>query len=123
VVHCYEGKVKVYDDKKSTILLPEEKINITTDAEKEKFGKYDEAPLWVDSEINIKSKTVLEVVSMLEDIFSKKIILDLKIDLNSKYTGVINAENIDEALKTFTWPLKLEYFINGNEIKITKEHK
>lgn len=120
-VHCYTGKVKVTNGKNNSLLLPGEKINITTEIEKSKFEIYDDLPLWLDSEVVIKSKTVKQICQLLQEIYKKKIITDKGVDMEASFSGALNTQNIDEALKTFTWPLKLKYKINGDEVKILKE--
>jgi len=57
------------------------------------------------------------VIAELENQFDIKVEVDPSI-IDQKYTGFFKTGNLNEALFSVTWPMKMKYEVNGSTIKI-----
>lgn len=116
-VACTSGKVKVSNASKTfaKILLPGESIEL--DQDKETKSNFTQRHLWRKQKLEYSGADASTVIADIERQF------DLKIELKSSntmglFSGVIPLQNLEDALESFTWPLRLKYKINGNKVEI-----
>ncbi|WP_457615564.1 FecR family protein [Lutibacter sp.] len=96
-VVCYEGKVKVKNNKNSFILTPGKAVRILNGEIKETDKITQHAPTWILGESSFRSVPLKYVIDALEDQY--KINFDRKlIDESIIYTGSFSNKNLDIAL-------------------------
>lgn len=123
VVTCYTGKVAVNYKGKSVILLPNEKSDFNLPSFKETLDLKDDMPLWVGGLVKFENAALKDVITEIENIYKVEVAIDDSILDGQKYTGAIVKNNIEKAMKSVTWPLHLNYSLEGNLITIEKKEK
>ncbi len=110
-VNCDEGKVQVYSNKiPKTILIAGES-----------FTAYQEAGSIIKKN-NMTKITDLPLSEILKDIektFEVKFISN-EIDLTQKHTSGYQHDNLENAIKTISMSLNIQYTIQGSEVTLSK---
>ncbi|MCB0647425.1 MAG: FecR family protein [Saprospiraceae bacterium] len=116
-VECTSGKVKVTSQsgEVSKILTPGQSIALNLGIES--VSTFSERNLWRNKKLEYKAANAADVIKDLERQFGYEI--EIKGNKNLEpYSGEIPLQNGDEALKSFTWPLRLNYTIKGEKVEI-----
>ncbi|MBX2842957.1 MAG: FecR domain-containing protein [Flammeovirgaceae bacterium] len=122
-VDCFTGKVKVStpDKVNSKLLTPGLGVKV---AEKQISETYkfeeEEKATWRAGEFNYDDKPLQEVFSELERQYNLKVEINTDIS-DKKYTGVFTNDDLGVALEMICFPMELNYNVEGNQVKITKE--
>ncbi|MGB4841015.1 MAG: FecR domain-containing protein [Saprospiraceae bacterium] len=74
---------------------------------------------WLDGVYTFDAKPLSIVISELERQFDLKITIPNELR-SEAYTGFFRDNDIQEALKSITWPLGLQYKIDGKKVTITR---
>ncbi len=119
-VHCYEGSVKVDHNLKTVILSPGDYISIHSNKVNTGTNLTLKKATWISGKSTFKSVPYQEVLDEIERQFAVTITTqyDTKKPL---FTGTFNNDNLDEALKTITMPLNLNYSISTKNVIIINE--
>ncbi|MBO6606275.1 FecR family protein [Psychroserpens sp.] len=119
-VTCYEGKVAVITNMKSTTLLAGDSFLILD-------GKYIATekenrlnPSWLNHVSTFKSMPFKEVLAEFERQYEVEI-EDTNIDKSQKFTGSFTHNDIEIALKSITLPLQLKYSKTDNIITLKRD--
>ena len=115
-VSCYEGLVQVtYND--NEVKLPAGTEFVLSSEKGLKSDIVIAEPYWLKNMSVFEDASFKEVVSELEKQYNIKI--QHPSDLNIKFTGAFEHDNLDNALKSISKPLNLTYTIqNTNEVII-----
>lgn len=97
-VECYEGKVKVSFDGKTTLLEKGENIVVQNGKQMESIALNSEKPSWLQNEIKFNSNSLDEIISEIERQYAVEIEKD-KINSKEFFTGTLPLNNLDMALK------------------------
>ncbi len=124
-VACYEGKVKVFDEKSGfeRLLLPSESAYLVGHKQSSSmFEEIGSTPSWISGKMVVQSKSVSEILNYL----SKE--LGIKINFSNiksieKYSGPIYLDNIDKTMAILSMALKWDVIKKGDTIFITKSKK
>jgi len=121
-VTCYEGRVSVVASQATKELLPGDTFRI--DGEIVSFSSTNhQQPLWTENLSNFKSVPFEQVVSELERQYNIEISYDAKI-ANQLFSGGFVHDNLENALKSITRPLKLSYKIEmANKVSLTNNEE
>ena len=116
-VECTSGKVKVISrsGEISKILTPGKSIALNQGIES--ISTFSERHLWRNKKLEYKAADAADVIKDLERQFGYEIKIKGNKNLEP-YSGEIPLQNGDEALKSFTWPLRLNYTIKGEKVEI-----
>lgn len=118
-VVCYEGKVKVDNKGKSTILKQGETVRVYQNS----YDNYElinaEKPEWIIGESSFKNVPIHYVLEKFEMQFNVKVDYPKTIK-NIKFTGSFSNKNRDTAIKTICIPLNLKYVVNKESILLTE---
>jgi ferric-dicitrate binding protein FerR (iron transport regulator) len=106
-VYCKTGSVKVKAPGSEVVLKPGEKTSLLENNTLNSPELTDEDVSWLQGLYNFENAPLLEVAAELERQFN------IKIKLNStlskvKYTGFFQDSDLEEALHSVCWPLKLK---------------
>lgn len=119
-VTCYEGKVAVSTNLKTSTLLPGDSFLILDGkyiaTEKENRSN----PSWLEYSSTFKSIPYKEVLAEFERQYEVTI-KDLNIDKSQKFTGSFTHNDIEIALKSITLPLQLKYSKSDNIITLERD--
>lgn len=118
-VVCYEGKVKVENKDKSTILTHGETVRIYQNSYSNHPQKNAQKPEWILGESSFKNVPIQYVLEKFEMQFNVKFDYPSTIE-NIKFTGSFSNKNIDTAIKTICIPLHLKYVINKQTISLSE---
>ena len=118
-VVCYEGKVKVDNKDKSTILTQGETVRIYQNSYSNHPQKNAQKPEWILGESSFKNVPIQYVLEKFEMQFNVKFDYPSTIE-NIKFTGSFSNKNIDTAIKTICIPLHLKYVINKQTISLSE---
>lgn len=117
-VICKTGKVKVTDQQGN------EKILNPGDMAKQQDGALvmtsagtNTNVSWMSGTYTFENAPLRHVIAELENQYDIKVEVDPSI-LDQKYTGFFKTGNLNEALFSVTWPMKMKYEVNGSTIKI-----
>lgn len=119
-VYCKSGKIRVANLQKNQVLLKQgEGATIDSDDTIHKrsydFEAYYDAV--ENGRILFENEKYEIVLREMESLFNIKILAASSIR-NKKYTGFIDRNDLKSALKTITWPLKIQYKIVGDQVEI-----
>lgn len=117
-VECYEGKVDVTHEHQIVRLTPGKSVKLSPDGIFEISNIIRETPDWTTGISDFEGSSLKEVISELERQYNVKIDVEKGIDLEQKFTGSFNHDNLDLALKTICLPLKLSYLLTSDK-KVT----
>lgn len=116
---CYEGKVKVDNKDKSTILTQGETVRIYQNSYSNHPQKNAQKPEWILGESSFKNVPIRYVLDKFEMQFNIKVDYPTTIE-NIKFTGSFSNKNMDTAIKTICIPLHLKYVINKQTISLSE---
>ena len=119
-VLCYEGKVKVENNKETAILtqgLSFRKIGANAS---EKGSFVNSKPNWVSGESSFNNTPLQFVLNELEKQYQVKI-SSSNIDINTLFTGTFTNKNIDLALQTICVPLSIQFKITDDKVVLSKK--
>ena len=116
-VRCFTGKVNVTIDnnENQTIAAGETAFEESQQLKKGTFTPTDQ-PGWTHGKFTFENQPLSSVIDELERQYD--ITVGLSKDLDTLYTGLFEAGNLDTALYTITWPLNLRYEIKGKSVII-----
>lgn len=118
-VVCYEGKVKVDNKDKSTILTHGETVRIYQNLYSNHPQINAQKPEWILGESSFKNVPIRYVLEKFEMQFNVKVDYPKTIE-NIKFTGSFSNKNRDTAIKTICIPLNLKYVINKQTISLSE---
>ena len=110
---CYEGKVNVFSNSESFILLPANSIRRINGNTVETWNTEFNNPSWLNGESSFKSVPVKYVISALEAQYQVEI-NSQNIDTSIIYTGSFTHNDIDTALQTVFKSLQIQYIEKEN---------
>ncbi len=115
-VTCFEGKVEVKSGDNTSILTPRKKIRIF-DSQVEYQTETALQPLWITGETGFTSVPFFVVLNALENQFG------VQIQYPEKYkkvifTGSFTHTDLDTALKSICFPVKLHYKIRDSKVAL-----
>lgn len=119
-VHCYEGSVEVVHKLKTVILKPGEYISVYSNQVTAGKIPLVKSPSWIEGKNMFRGVPYNEVLDEISRQFDVTITTNFEAD-KRLFTGTFSNDNIDEALKTVTLPLKLKYKITGKNVLIESE--
>ncbi|WP_350286874.1 FecR domain-containing protein [uncultured Croceitalea sp.] len=112
-VKCFEGTVRVTKEGLETILDQGDNVRWSNGIREEGKNTYS-VPQWTKDVSDFQRVTVSQVFSELERQYGVKVTLE-KMDGQRLFTGGFVHDNLDNALKSITVPLNLDYVILENE--------
>lgn len=118
-VVCYEGKVKVENKDKTTILTQGETVRVYQNSYSNHPQKNAQKPEWILGESSFKNVPIRYVLDKFEMQFNIKVDYPKTIE-NIKFTGSFSNKNMDTAIKTICIPLHLKYVINKQTISLSE---
>lgn len=118
-VVCYEGKVKVDNKGKSTILTQGETVRIYQNLYSNHPQINAQKPEWILGESSFKNVPIRYVLEKFEMQFNVKVDYPTTVE-NTKFTGTFSNKNRDTAIKTICIPLNLKYVINKQTISLSE---
>ena len=116
-VECTSGKVKVTSQsgEVSKILTPG--MSIALNQGVQMTSTFEDRHLWLNKKLEYNSAKAEDVIRDIERQFGYEIKINGVKELQP-FSGEIPLQNGDEALKSFTWPLRLNYTIKGEKVEI-----
>ena len=118
-VVCYEGKVRVDNKDKSTILTQGETVRVYQNSYDNHALINAEKPEWILGESSFKNVPIRYVIEKFEMQFNVKVDYPKTIE-DIKFTGSFSNKNMDTAIKTICIPLNLKYIINKEIISLSE---
>ena len=117
-VKCTEGKVEVKTRGDSEILQAGDIVELRN-------GELEDLPFkakfdWRQKAYEYKSAELSEVFGEIERQFNVKVEADESITTMT-FTGPLETKDLKKALYMVTWPMNLDYKINGNSVEISKK--
>jgi ferric-dicitrate binding protein FerR (iron transport regulator) len=121
-VVCYTGRVEVTSGSKKVILTQGEETDFDTPQMKKISLLTGTMPIYVNGISEFHDNSLEQIISIFEQELS--INIEAPADFKTKkFSGKINFENIDEALKTITWPYFYNFTRDRNNVIIKKNAK
>ncbi|WP_340110958.1 FecR family protein [Maribellus mangrovi] len=121
-VICYSGSVQVVTGQHSVVLEPQSAFRIIDNKEDNYTISSQSEPEWLSGESSFKSVPLQYVLKELERQYQVSVKAE-GVDLNQLFTGSFSHENLNIALESITFPVNLDYQINGNKIVLSFEGK
>jgi ferric-dicitrate binding protein FerR (iron transport regulator) len=119
-VICYEGKVAVTFNSRTTKLSPGDSFLVLDGKLMTTEKEIQSAPSWLQNQSRFKSLPYREVIAEFER--QHNVFITLKnIDDSQLFTGSFTHNDIEIALKSITLPLHLTYSKNDNIITLKRE--
>ena len=116
-VTCFEGRVKVISGNHEAVLQEGDNFRFSHGSAVTGKSTYSVAQ-WTKNISNFQRVEISEVFEELERQYEVKIILD-QLDTNQLFTGGFVHDNLDNALKSITEPLNLNYtFLETNKVRV-----
>ena len=119
-VTCFSGSVKVQSDDNSVILQPGSAFRIMNKKVENYLIADKSIPDWLKGESSFKSVPLQYVLNELERQYRVDVQMQ-NIDPNQLFSGSFPHDNLELALESVTFPVNLDYQINGKKIEITFE--
>lgn len=120
-VSCYTGKVKVETASGETLVLePGQKSVVTTTGEKPNKATFDPAassPEWIRGKFHFDNQPLPVVIDELKRQYNIEVKMAPGLDA-LMYTGLFESGDLEKALPLITWPLHLQFKIEGNTVTI-----
>jgi ferric-dicitrate binding protein FerR (iron transport regulator) len=107
-VTCYEGKVKVDIQSKTTILTAGETVRVFNLEFENWTTKYNQLPNWNSGETTFKNTPMKYVFEKFKNQYGVDLVYPKDIE-SIRYTGSFSNSNIQTALKSICIPLNLNY--------------
>lgn len=120
-VDCYMGKVKVTDSQNNQAVLSQQQRFYSHNGNFETINFNKKDPGWVGNQRSSFHNTRLQVVL---DELAAQYQIDVvanHIDLTTYYTGSFVHDNLEEALKSITLPLQINFTIHKNQVTLQKD--
>jgi ferric-dicitrate binding protein FerR (iron transport regulator) len=117
-VECYEGKVDVSHNRQIVRLTPGKSVKLSPEGTLVISNIVREIPDWTTGVSDFEGSSLKDVLNELERQYNLKIDVEKDIDLEQKFTGSFNHDDLDLALKTICLPLKLSYHLTSDK-KVT----
>jgi len=119
-VICYEGKVSVKVNKKTTILTKGESVRFCNDTFENWADENGIKPLWISGENTFKNVPMKYVFAKFKNQYNVEVAFPKSVE-DIKFTGSFANTNIETALKSICIPLHLEYSnTNSRKIQISE---
>ncbi|WP_190811449.1 FecR family protein [Flagellimonas sp. S3867] len=112
-VKCFEGTVRVTSEQRETILNQGDNIRWFNGEIEQGKNTYS-IPQWTKNVSDFQRVAISQVFSELERQYGLKVTLE-KVDGKRLFTGGFVHDNLDNALKSITVPLDLDYVILENK--------
>ncbi|MCB0665819.1 MAG: FecR domain-containing protein [Saprospiraceae bacterium] len=119
-VICKTGKVQVTREASSVILTPGEKAMLNSENQLVKNNSEPEIA-WLTGTFKYEEATLSQVAAELQRQFGIQIHLPESAEA-IRYTGFFLDNDLDQALNSVFWPLKLKYDRKDNEIFVSREN-
>lgn len=119
-VICYSGSVQVVTGQHSVVLKPQSAFRIIDNKEENYTISNQSEPDWLSGQSSFKSVPLQYVLKELERQYRVSVKAE-GVDLNQLFTGSFSHENLNIALESITFPVNLDYRINGNKIVLSFE--
>jgi len=120
-VTCKTGSVKVTNGRNAVILTPGEEVELD-DHKKLVKSKTDVVNIsWLEGTFKYEEDPLKDVIAELERQFNITIHISESLK-NTLYTGFFLDQNLEQALSSVFWPLKMQYSKRGNEVFISREN-
>lgn len=117
-VECYEGRVDVSHLHQIVRLTPGKSVRLSPDGKLVLSDIVRSTPDWTEGESDFEGAELKAVLNELERQYNLQIDVEKGVDLDQKFTGSFNHDNLDLALKTICLPLKLSYNFTSDK-KVT----
>lgn len=117
-VICHSGKVRVSVEDQKVILQAGEKANLKGNQLQEEEVQVDPQKTWMNGYFLYENVRLDRVLAEIERQFQVEI-ETVDIDTGRLYSGFFIRNNLSEALQSVCWPLRLNFDINGNKVKIS----
>lgn len=119
-VICYQGKVKVTNQKQEYILTPSKSVRIIDgEISEELLTLSDPQPTWIAGETNFRSVPLKVVIDALEKQFNIKI--DSKsIDNTIVFSGSFDNKNLEIALASVFKTTRINYKVSNSTVILSK---
>jgi len=122
-VVCYEGKVKVTKNGKSTVLTHGESIRFYDDTAENWADVTAKKPSWLSGESSFKNVPMQYVIDQFKNQYNIQVSYPVHIE-NIKFTGTFTHTDLNVALQTICIPLHLKYTkTDSGKILITELKK
>ena len=118
-VSCHTGKVKVTSMSDVVELTAGETASTENNDLVENTFTATEKPLWTEGKFYFDDQPLSVIVAELERQYKVNVTMAPELR-GTRYTGFFESGNLDKALYTITWPLRLRYEINDNSVIISK---
>lgn len=119
-VICKTGKVQVTSDDDSVILLPGEKASLNSENQLIKTASEMDIS-WLAGTYQYEDASLILVTNELERQFNLRVHLPESLS-DLRYTGFFLDNDLEQALNSVFWPLKLKYEKEDNEIFVSREN-
>ncbi|MFZ1703771.1 MAG: FecR domain-containing protein [Saprospiraceae bacterium] len=122
-VFCYTGKVAVSHKKNNipVILTPNKGISIQPGKSPQLLEEkaVENLPDWTSGKKVFNDVPLHIAIAGIQKYFNQTIVLDDEYK-NLRITAHVSIQHLDKALQTLTWPLGLQYKIEGEKVMISK---
>ena len=112
-ISCFEGTLLLKYGKEKLTVLPGNMFRIIQGKMTTGIVDAGSEPLWLSNVSYFKKVPFSEVVHELERQYNVDVLIDSEIE-KQLFTGSFNHYNLEEALKSISTPMKLQYFINSS---------
>ena len=121
-VVCYEGKVRVDNEQKEYVLLPQTSFRRINGNEVEQWESKREFPTWTVGESSFKSVPLTYVISALERQY--QISFDSStIDSSMLFTGSFSNKDLSIALPSVFKTMRIRYLKNDSNVFVLSDYK
>lgn len=111
-VECYEGSVRVRSDNQTSVLKAQESVNIVSRKMNPKQIIAHDRPLWQYGTSRFYEEDVMSIFNEIEYQYD----IEIKVsDLDRKFSGAFDHDDLDTALRNICKPLGLQYTIQENQ--------
>ena len=119
-VSCYTGKVKVTNTHNDAIdLTAGETASVEKNDLVEASFTPTEKPMWTEGKFYFDDQPLSIIAGELERQYKVKVTMAPELR-DIRLTGLFESGNLNKALYSITWPLRLRYEINDNSVIISK---
>jgi ferric-dicitrate binding protein FerR (iron transport regulator) len=119
-VHCYTGKVAVRANNSEVTLLPGDWARLKGDI----LNSYEFVPdtekLWINGYFAFEDRKIRDVFDEMQRQYRIRID-DSKLSRSYTYTGFFASGDLNKALETVCWPLRLRFEVKDDKVTIFEE--
>lgn len=112
-VKCYEGKVRVTQKDKPTILTPGESVRFYNGTSENWAEVATSKPTWISGESSFKKVPIRYVIAQFKNRYNVAVAYPKNIE-NIQFTGTFTHKDINVALQTICVPLHLRFTKNSS---------